>query len=113
MKELRLAPQTAGPDPRAAGQIGQPCACPGNQDVCGIFAPGDSRNGEARREIGRDVLHAVDREVHPAGQQRLFDLLDEERLPAHLGQRDVQDLVPGRPDALQAKRQRRKGRPQP
>ena len=113
MQELRLAPQTAGPDPRAAGQIRQPCACPGYQNVCGILAPGDGGDREARRKIGRDVLHAVDREVHPAGQQRLFDLLDEERLPANLGQRDVQDLVPGRPDALQSKRDRRKGRPQP
>ena len=67
MKELRLAPQAAGPDPRAAGQFRQPRACPGYQNVCGILAPGDRGDRETRREIGWDVLHAVDREVHPAG----------------------------------------------
>ena len=113
MEELRLAPQATGPDPRAAGQIRQPRAPPGYQNVGGILAPGDGSNGEARREIGRDILHAVDREIHLAGQQRLFDLLDEERLAADLRQRDVQDLVPHRPDALQSERDGRKGRPQP
>jgi len=48
---------------------------------------------EARRQLGGDVLDRMDGQVGPSGQDGLLDLLDEEALPAHLGQGNILDLV--------------------
>ena len=61
------------------------------------------------KEIEEALLSGrVDLAVHsmkdvPTGQERLLDLLDEERLAPHLSQRDLQDLVAGRPDPLETR----------
>ena len=52
----------------------------------------------ACRQLGGHVLEAVHAHVHLAGEQRLLDLLHEERLAAEVGERDLGEAVPGGPD---------------
>src|SRR3989304_1685341 len=78
MQELGLPPQTARADPGAGGQSIQFLSPARDEDVGRVFSLENSGNAEARGDLGRDVLHAVDRHVHLTIQQGLLDLLDEE-----------------------------------
>jgi hypothetical protein len=100
VEQLSLASQAAGAHPCPHGELFEPGTRPRDQDVRGILALGDGRDVEAGGQVGRDILHAVDGQVHPMIQQGLLDLLDEEGLAPHLGQRHVQDPVARRLDRL-------------
>jgi len=62
LRELHSTPQRRGADlapagaPRASGRSA-------HDDVAGIFALRHATDDEVRRELGRDVLHGMDREV--------------------------------------------------
>src|SRR4030095_12137466 len=50
------------------------------------------------RELSGKIFEAVYCQIHPAFGQGFFDLLREHALSANLGQRDIENLVPGRLD---------------
>jgi hypothetical protein len=65
----------------------------GDEGVEGHFALGDGDQRELGREGHRHVLHRMHGDVGGAVEERGFELLDEQALAAHLGQRPVEDLV--------------------
>ena len=78
----------------AAGRkFRQALSVTGDQHIRGGFALGDGSDGKPLGDVRRHVLHAVDGYVHAPVPQGLLDLLDEETLAAHLGERHVEDLV--------------------
>ena len=82
MEKLRLTAEAAGPDASAGSEILQRAAGPRNQAIARVFAPGDGREGEAARNHGGNVLHAVNGEVDGPSQQRILELFDENPLRA-------------------------------
>ena len=56
----------------------------GDEGVARILARGDRREREARRQVGRHVLHRMHREVGAAVGHRVLQLLDEQALAADL-----------------------------
>ena len=95
--ELRDAAEGAGADHRAEFQIAQLAADDG---VIRIGAARDSRDGEAGRQVGWQVLHAVHGEVDAAVEQRFFDFLGEETFAADSVERGVENFVAGGFDDL-------------
>ena len=66
-----------------------------DEHVTGILALRDARDEQPLRKHARHVLDRVDGEIGAPLQERLLDLLHEEALASHLGQRAVLDLVAG------------------
>ena len=66
---------------------------PGDEDVTRVLAFGVRREREPRRELGREVLEAVDREVEGALEQRLLDLPHEQALAPDRGQSRLEQPV--------------------
>src|SRR4029077_15354305 len=62
----------------------------------------DRGDGEPGRQLGRQVLHGVHRELRAAVGERVLQLLDEESLAADLVEALVEELV-----ALRRHRQQR------
>ena len=89
VQELHPAPQAAGADAPARRDFRQAGVAGGDEGVAIVF-PGRHRpQHQPRGDLRRHVLEAVHRQINPARQQGLFDLLDEQALAAHLGQRHV------------------------
>src|SRR3990170_3480317 len=107
MQELGLPPQTARADPGAGGQSIQFLSPARDEDVGRVFSLENSGNAEARGDLGRDVLHAVDRHVHLTIQQGLLDLLDEEPFAPHVRQGDVGEHIAAGLDLHQHRRKLR------
>ena len=64
----------------------------------GILARGKGAEHEPVGQHRGHVLQAVHGDVDAAVEQRLLDLLHEERLAAEVGEGDVGEAVAGRPD---------------
>ncbi len=65
------------------------------KDVARILARRNGSDFEIRRQLGRQILQAVDGEIDAAFGQGLFNFLREHALGADFGQRDVGNLVAG------------------
>ena len=61
----------------------------GDQGVADIGARQEARERQALRQEGRHVLGRVNREIDPAVDQRLLDLLGEQAFAAEIGERPV------------------------
>ena len=86
------------------GSVSSEYPAPADERVTRIDASRSRRDVEALGQLGGDVLHGVDAQVDRLGQQLDFELLGEQTLAAHLGQRHVEDLVPRGLDDLQLNR---------
>src|SRR5690606_10724269 len=64
--------------------------------VARILPKRETADEQARRELGRDVLQRMHREVRPPLEQRLFDFLDEEPLAANRGESPILNAIAGR-----------------
>ncbi len=69
-----------------------------DEGIACIFAGQDRREHEARRRLGRHVLHGVNCKVDAAREQGILDFPGEKTLAADVGKRPVLDAVPGRRD---------------
>src|SRR5204863_313788 len=92
-EELALAAHARGADPRLLRKGIDGDRLAGAERIPRDLTRRDSDELEPGCELGGDVLHAVDREVGGALEERLLDLLDEQALAADLRERDVEDLV--------------------
>src|SRR5690606_22825912 len=63
------------------------------EGVARILARQDGREPEGPRQHHRDILERMHREVRPALEQRMLELLDEQRLAADLVERPILDPV--------------------
>jgi len=93
--QLRRPAQAAGAYQRPLGQLGKLAAIATDQHIPGIFPLGDGSYREPIRQHRRDILHAVDRQIHGTIQQSVFQFLDKESLAADLGERHIEDLITG------------------
>jgi hypothetical protein len=91
--QLCCPPQAAGADSGGKGQLHKWRVLSRNENVGGIFTRGDWSDTKPLRQVGRHVLHAVDRQVDSTLQESLFDFFDEKSLAADVGQRDVEYFV--------------------
>ena len=64
-----------------------------DQRVAHVLPRQVARQHRPLRQVGRDVLHRVDRDVDAAVEQRVVDLLGEEALAADVGEGLAEDLV--------------------
>src|SRR5207248_831717 len=87
--QLRAPAHAARPDDRTARQIGERGHGAGKESVVRVLADRHAYELEARGQLARHVLQAVDADVDPALEQRLLDLLDEHTLRADCRKRDV------------------------
>ena len=95
MEQLHPPPQAAGADPPAGRNLGE-IGITGRDEGIPAVLPGRHRaQHQALRHFRRHILEAVHRQVNLSGQERRFDLLDEQALAADLGQGDVLNLIPG------------------
>src|SRR5262249_15848431 len=98
-RQKEHAPSEArGGDTRAPRQLIEAAARSRQKDVARVFA---RRKGRERKAVGKlrgHVLEAVDARVHPAVEQRLLDLPDEERLASEVREGDVGETVAGGAD---------------
>jgi len=92
---LRRPAQAAGAYQRPLGQLRKLAAIATDQHIPGIFPLGDGSYREPIRQHRRDILHAVDRQIHGTIQQSVFQFLDKESLAADLGERHIEDLITG------------------
>jgi hypothetical protein len=99
--ELARAAGAPSPDPRPRREIAQRAPLPGDENVARIGALEDCRDPKAGREARREVLRAVDGDVHLSLAQRGLDLRHE-RAAAEGGERNIAPGVAGRPDPLDA-----------
>ncbi len=81
-EELRPAARARRADARPARKVREGPPRLGNEDVARVLALRNGREDDARGKRRRHVLQAVDREVDPAVEQRLVELLREVSLPA-------------------------------
>ena len=93
MPKLRLPSKASGADSRALAQTRERRAVRRNQTISNIFAPAHRRKHQPRRCVRRNVLDAVHRQVDRFLQQRFFQFLDEDSLPADLRQRRRLQLI--------------------
>ena len=92
--QLRGPAQAPGADPGADRQRRERgAALARDQRIARIRPLGKRHQRELRRQHGRQVLRAVHREIGPAVQQRVLDLLDEQALAAQLGERHRGETV--------------------
>lgn len=87
MQHLRLTPHGRTADQRSLGQtvirplrIHRHGPVPQDQRITRIFALERTRQHKPRRQVGFQILEAVDREIDPPGHQRLMDFLGKETL---------------------------------
>ena len=95
---LGLTAQAGGAQARARRQGRQALGAPRraltrNEGVAHILTRRNGRDGQARRQLTRHVLHRVDGAIDAAVEQGLLDLLGEELLAADLEQAAVLDAV--------------------
>ena len=102
--DLRLAPQAGGADHRAGRQGGEIFMARRDERIARVLAREDRGEREARRQLGRHVLHRVHRDVGAALGQRRLQLLDEQALAALLGERHVEQFVAARRQRHQRRR---------
>jgi hypothetical protein len=98
--QQHAASQARGAHLRPGGQIGELAALARDQRIARIFAGRDRREDEARRQLGRDVLHRMHGEIGLAGDERFLDLLEEDAFAADLVERAIDDAVAGGDDVL-------------
>jgi hypothetical protein len=91
--DLGFAAQAGGADHGARRHVVEALVLVGDEGVEGHLALGDGDQRELGREGHRHVLHRMHGDVGGAVEERGFELLDEQALAAHLGQRPVEDLV--------------------
>ena len=92
------APPAGGAPARAEGQGIETVEVAADEGVAGVLAFGDGGDAQAFGLFGGDVLHRMDGDVDPAGQQGLLDLLGEQRLAADFQQAAILDAVAGGDD---------------
>ncbi len=97
--ELRDAAEGTGADRRADFEMAQLAADDG---VVGLGALGDGGDGEPARELGGQVLHAVDGEIDAAVEQGFFDFFGEETFAADFVEGSVLNFVAGSLDDFDA-----------
>jgi hypothetical protein len=93
-QKLGPSPEGGGPDSGLRGEFPQSPPLSGDQCISRILPLGYGPEVQARRKLGRDVFHAVHRQVDFPAQEGLFDLFDKEPLPPHLGEGHIGDIVP-------------------
>lgn len=91
--QLALATQAGGADYGSLRQLINLAEAVGNKGIARIFALADGVQAEPLGELHRHVFHGVHGDVGPSLQHGGFQLLDEQPLAAHLGERGIQDLV--------------------
>ena len=96
-REKRPPSQAARADATAGRQgheAGASAAPAGEPDIARILALEHRGERQPRRQLGRQIIQAVHREVHMARGERLLDLLGEERLAGDLRKRPVENVIP-------------------
>ena len=90
----RAAARAPGAEPGPRAEIletGRPAR---HQDVARVLALGKCREGEARRNLGRQVLETVHGAIEGAAEEHLLDLPHEEPLAADRRQLHLQAAIP-------------------
>ena len=105
MHHLRPTAQARRAELRTLGQGGE--VVPGSRDdhVARVDPLGHGRDDAAFGQLGGDVLHRVHAQVHGAREELHLELLCEQALATHLGERYIEDLVAGGLDDREAHRQ--------
>ena len=85
-KQLGPAPEAAGGDDPSPGQVAPAERPVPDERVAGILTDADRRDGDSRWQLGGQILERVNREIDPALEQGVVDLLGEERPAPDLGQ---------------------------
>ncbi len=91
--QLTLTAQAGGADHGALRQCFYLAETVGNEGIARIFALTDGVQAQPLGELHRHILHGVDGDVGAALQHGGFQLLDEQPLATHFGERGIQDLV--------------------
>jgi hypothetical protein len=91
--QLSRPSQAAGADYGTLPQITETRSVAGDQDISRVFPPGDGANMKTIRNLGRHILHAVDRQINSMIQQGLLDFLDKKAFAADLGEGHIQYFV--------------------
>ena len=114
VQRLGLAAQAGGAQRAPCGSAVNERGLVADEGVARVLALGDRGDDQARRQLGRHVLHRMDGAVDAAVQQRLLDLLGEQPLAADLQQPAVLHAVAGGGDRDQRRdRARRRSGPRP
>src|SRR5690606_38560950 len=92
-QELGPPPQAARSHARAGGKGFERAAGRGAEGGARIFPLQDRPEDEAVRQLRGHVLERVDRQIGPAAEERLLDLLDEEALAPDPRQGRVEDAI--------------------
>jgi hypothetical protein len=107
-EKLRPAAKAARADLRSFGQSVQPTVRTRDQDIVRVFSLRHSANLKPRRELRREVLHAVHRQINLAGKQGILDFLREDALAAYPGQGKIAMNISLRGDGLDLQGKMRK-----
>ncbi len=91
--QLALATQAGGADHGPLRQLGNGLEAVGDEGIARIFPYADGVQTEPLGELHRHVFHGVDGDVGAPFQHGCLQLLDEQPLAAHFGQRGIEDLV--------------------
>lgn len=95
---LSLTAQTGGAQTCAQRQVGETGEVAADEGVAGVLALGNGGDAQALGLFGGHILHRVDGDVDPAGQQGLLDLLGEQGLAADFQQAAILHPVAGGDD---------------
>jgi hypothetical protein len=93
---LRLTAEAAGAEARALAQ-----GCESLSGLCHhetiahIVAAADHGKTETRRDVGRNILDAMNRKVDFFAEERVFQLFDENTLSADFGKAGLLEFVAG------------------
>ena len=98
MTQQGRPPQAAGADASPRRKRGERYAGARDEHVAGVGALGDGGQPQAGRQRRGQVFHGMDGAIDASGQQRLFDLLDEEPFATDVGERAVDEAIAGRLD---------------
>ncbi len=98
VQQLGPAPEAAGGDHGAPRHLAPSERSAAHERVAGVLPLSDRRDGDPLRQLGRQVLQGVDRDVDPPVEHRVVDLAGEERGRADPGKRHVLDDVAGGAD---------------
>ena len=90
--------QAARADLGALGELLETAVLRRDEHITGILSRRDAGDEEAGGKYARHVLDGVHGKIGAALEEGLLDLLHEEALAAHLGERAILDLVASRDD---------------
>src|SRR4029077_1253526 len=91
--ELGLTAQAAGADARSLRKVDNASVADRAEHVLRILALGDGGDFKSRGKFCGQVFKAVNGQVDAVLGEGFFDLLGEHAFGAHLGEREVENLV--------------------